>query len=309
MAPSTLSETTTTTTTTPVGNIPDAIKASTTKGYAAGERGAHNISLGADIPFPIPKFDDPYKQRDWMLEHMAGAFRIFARKGYTEGGAGHISIRDPVDPKTFWINPLGIHFGVLKASDMVHIDEDANIIGGNRVAVNAAGFAIHSALHKARPDVNAACHTHSKYGKAYSAFGEPLEMLNQDACTFYNHHSVYTNFGGVAVEAEEGRQIAESIGDGHGAILQNHGLITVGYTVDEAAYLFTLMERTCECQLLADAAANEGKPKKLIGDEEAAYTYHLSADRESLYQEFQADLQYEIYKDDSFMDLTKHKKN
>ncbi|ODV83664.1 hypothetical protein CANARDRAFT_29880 [[Candida] arabinofermentans NRRL YB-2248] len=301
---STITETAQSTST--ASNIPDSIKPATSHGHVVRERGIQNLSVGANAPFPPPQFDDPYKQREWMLEHMAGAFRVFARKGYTEGASGHISIRDPVDPTTFWINPLGIHFGLLKASDMVHIDENANIIGGNRVAVNAAGFAIHSALHKARPDVNAACHTHSTYGKAYSVFGKPLEMLTQDGCIFYKKHAVYSEFGGVAIEAEEGEAIAKAIGDGHSAILQNHGLITTGYTVDEAARLFTVMEKCCEIQLLANAAENQGFPKVFINDEEAAYTDHIEGERDVLYQEFQPDLQWEEYKDDSFMSFSKY---
>lgn len=63
------------------------------------------LSTGGYVLPGIPSFEDPYKKRQWQLEHMAGAFRVFARKGYTEGTAGHISVRDPVDPKTFWINP------------------------------------------------------------------------------------------------------------------------------------------------------------------------------------------------------------
>lgn len=81
---------------------------------------------------------------------------------------------------------LGKHFGLLKASDMILVDYDGNAIGGNMSSpANAAGFLIHSAVHKARPDVIAACHTHSPYGKAWSAFCRPLEMLNQDVTYFY----------------------------------------------------------------------------------------------------------------------------
>lgn len=72
-----------------------------------------------------------------------------------------------------------MHFGVLKVSDMVHIDEDGNRIGGADKPVNTAGFTIHSVLHKRRPDINAACHMHSPYGRAWSTFGRPIEMLNQ----------------------------------------------------------------------------------------------------------------------------------
>ncbi|ATY62311.1 aldolase [Cordyceps militaris] len=240
----------------------------------------------------IPSFQDPYAKRQWQLEHMAGAFRVFARMGFTEGASGHISVRDPVDPDTFWINPMGVHFGLLKASDMVHIDENGQVIGGNRTAVNAAGFMIHSAVHKARPDVDAACHTHSKFGKAWSAFGRPLDMLNQDACRFWNNHSVYSSYGGVALQDEEGARIAESLGPTNRAvILQNHGLLTAGGTVDEAAYLYTVMERSCEIQLMVEAA---GLEKRHISDPEAAYTYKYEGNAETLYTEFQPDFQYEV---------------
>ncbi|KAF4461481.1 L-fuculose-phosphate aldolase [Fusarium albosuccineum] len=246
------------------------------------------------IPYPgIPKIEDPYQKRQWQLEHMAGAFRVFSRMGFTEGAAGHISVRDPVDPDTFWINPMGVHFGMLKASDMVHINEEGQVIGGNRVAVNAAGFMIHSAIHKARPDVHAACHAHSKYGKAWSTFGRPLDIINQDACMFWNNQSVYSSFGGVVLGGEEGVRIAEALGPVNRAvILQNHGLLTAGGTVDEAAYLFSLMERSCEVQLLVE---NTGLPKQIIGDEEAKYTYRFNADPESLYTEFRPDFEYEVW--------------
>lgn len=199
---------------------------------------------------------------------------------------------------------------MLKASDMVHIDEEGQVIGGNRVAVNAAGFMIHSAIHKARPDVHAACHTHSIYGKSWSAIGRPLDMLNQDSCVFWKNQAVYQNFGGVVLNQEEGIRIAEALGKNAVIILQNHGLLTTGATVDEAAYLFTLMERTCEAQILVESM---GLPKVIVGDEEAEYTSNAAIDpvcyctvhellpvliivQETLYAEFQPDFEYEIWK-------------
>ncbi|CVK91406.1 related to novobiocin biosynthesis protein novR [Fusarium mangiferae] len=245
--------------------------------------------------FPgIPKFTDMYKKRQWQLEHMAGAFRVFARKGFTEGTAGHISVRDPVEPDTFWINPLGKHFGMLKASDMVRINEEGQVIGGNRVAVNAAGFVIHSAIHKARPDVHAACHMHSRFGKAWSAFGKPVDIINQDACLFHGIQAVYDDFGGVVLGRDEGKKLVEALGDKCRVIfLQNHGLLTTGGTVDEAAYLFTALERTCEVQLMVEAA---GLEKKTVSDEAAEFTHKVNADPETLYTEFQPDFEYEIWK-------------
>src|ERR1700753_167723 len=99
---------------------------------------------------------------------------------------------------------------MLKASDMVHIDEAGQVIGGHRGAVNPAGFMIHSAIHKARPDVNAACHTHSIYGKSWSVVGRPLDIISQDSCVFWKSQAIYKSFGGVALEKEEGERIAEA---------------------------------------------------------------------------------------------------
>ncbi|KAJ5578052.1 aldolase [Penicillium hispanicum] len=241
----------------------------------------------------IPTFPSVVEKRQWQLEHMAAAFRVFAREGYAEGISGHISVRDPEFEDRFWINPLGVHFGMLKASDMICVDLDGDVVGGNTGgSINAAGFQIHSAVHHRRKDIHAICHTHSVHGRAWSAFAKPLEMLNQDVCYFHKAHSVYTSYGGIANEATEGQRIAESLGDGKAAILMNHGLLTVGQTVDEAAFLFCLMERSCKVQLLADAAGGE---KKLVSDEEAAYNFRMASTPETLFVEFQPHYQYEEY--------------
>lgn len=174
------------------------------------------------------------------------------------------------------MNSLGKHFGMLKASDMVHINEAGQVIGGNRVAINAAGFVIHSAIHRARPDIHAACHMHSPNGKAWSTFGRPVDIINQDSCNFYGTQAVYTNFGGVVIEEEEGKRITDALGEkGRVMFLQNHGLLTTGGTVDEAAYLFTCLERTCEVQLKVEAA---GLEKKFISKEAAEFTAKANAD-------------------------------
>lgn len=250
-------------------------------------------------PMRIPVFNDVTKHRKWLLEQMAGAFRVFARKGYNQSIAGHISVRDPEDPTKFWLNPLGYPFDLLKASDMVLVDHEGNIVGGSMLPVNKAGFQIHSHVHAARPDVIVACHTHSTYGKAYSAFGKPLEMLNQDVCVFYDNHSVYTNFGGIVLSGDEGEQIAKAIGNNSAVILQNHGLLTCGRTVGEAAMLYTTLERSCEVQLLADSSKY---PKKLIPDDEAKHTRDAQLYPDLLYFAFTPDLRYEEHVDPSFKD-------
>lgn len=185
------------------------------------------ISQGMCLP-GIPLFSSYDKHRAWMLSHMAGAFRVFARNNLTEGMSGHISVRDPEHPHTFWTNPLGKHFGLLNASDMVLVDYEGKVVGGNTSRpANAAGFLIHSAIHKARPDVHAACHCHGRAGKAWSAFARPLEMLNQDVCYLYGDaQAVYNEFGGVVFTEEEGKRLAAALGPkGKGMILRNHGLL------------------------------------------------------------------------------------
>ncbi|KAF3491728.1 aldolase [Arthroderma uncinatum] len=258
------------------------------------ERGLKAFSHGG-IPIPgIPSFTSHELKRQWQLEHMAGAFRIWSRQGYVEGLSGHISVRDPEHTDAFWTNPLGVHFGLLKASDMILLRLDGTVIGGNRGRpANAAGFLIHAAVHKARPDVHAICHAHTMYGKTWSSFARPLEMLNQDVCKFYNAHSVYSSYGGVVLAEEEGVLIAKALGDGKAAILMNHGLLSVGGTVDEAAYLFGVLERSCQSQLIAEVAAANGLKKVLISDEEAAYNFSVESDPEVLYCEFQPDYEYE----------------
>jgi ribulose-5-phosphate 4-epimerase/fuculose-1-phosphate aldolase len=139
-------------------------------------------------------------------------------------------------------------------SDLILVNEAGEVVQGNE-PINAAAFAIHSAIHKARPDVHAACHAHSTYGKAFSAFGRELDMITQDSLRFYKSHGVYKQFGGVVLASEEGERIAEALGSGKAAILQNHGILTVGQTVDEAAFWFLSLDKTCQAQLLVDAAA------------------------------------------------------
>jgi ribulose-5-phosphate 4-epimerase/fuculose-1-phosphate aldolase len=236
---------------------------------------------------------------------MVAAFRHWHREGYIEGMSGHISARDPEFPNAFWTNPLGRHFGLLKTSDMVLVNLDGEVVGGNRIRpVNSAGFLIHASVHKARPDAHAVCHAHSVHGRAWSVFGQRLEMITQDACKFYGKaHAVYNSYGGVVLAQEEGERIAEALGpEGKGCILRNHGLLTVGQTVDEAAFLFLSMERSCQIQLLAESASSQGMPKVLISDEMAKSNFDVESDPEVCYSEFQVYYDFEQHHSDGGFD-------
>ncbi|CAN8097344.1 unnamed protein product [Discula destructiva] len=223
----------------------------------------------------VPKFDDPYKERAYWKGRLAAAFRIFAKYGFDEGVAGHITYRDPVEPDSFWVNPFGTAFGLIKASDLIRVSEEGKVIeGGENRLLNTAAFMIHSAIHQARPDVNAACHSHTIYGRSFCTLGRKLDTLTQDACAFHNDHVVYEQFNGVVLAAEEGRNIARTVGGAKAALLQNHGLLTVGQTIDEAVFWFVSMDKCCQAQLLAEAAAgSRGEKPIVIADDDAVFTY------------------------------------
>ena len=217
-----------------------------------------------------PTFTSVEDERRYRKVRLAAGFRIFARAGFDEGVAGHITVRDPEFPDTFWVNPYGFSFSMIRASDLIRVDRGGHVVEGHH-PVNLAAFSIHSAVHEARPDIVAAAHSHSVYGKTLSAFGVPLMMITQDACRFYRDHTVYTEFGGVANDPQEGKNIAQALGEAKACILQNHGLLTGGGSVDAAVWWFMTMERSCQAQLLAMAA---GSPT-IVSDEAARYSYDL----------------------------------
>jgi ribulose-5-phosphate 4-epimerase/fuculose-1-phosphate aldolase len=224
--------------------------------------------------FPMPQtFATPDEERRHRKEKLAGALRIFGRLGFGEGVAGHITARDPERTDCFWVNPFGLSFRHISASDLLLVDHQGQVVEGDGM-VNRAAFVIHAAVHAARPDVVAAAHSHSVYGKAWSSLGRTLDPITQDACIFFEDHVVVGEFGGrVVLEEEAGKALAAGLGDHKAAIHRNHGLFTVGHSVDEAAFWFITMERSCQAQLLAEAA---GTPH-LIDAEDARYTREQTA--------------------------------
>ncbi|KAH7879727.1 arad-like aldolase/epimerase [Lentinula edodes] len=242
----------------------------------------------------VPSFNSPYEEREWIKAHMAAALRYWGKLGFGEGIAGHITVRDPVFPDHYWMNPFDEHFSTITKSMLVLVGPDGYVsTEGAQAPINAAGFYIHSSIHKARPEVKAAAHCHSIHGKAWSVFGRPIDMLVQDSCLFYNNQSVYKNFGGVVLSHEEGANIAKALGPKSKAcILQNHGLLTLGDTVDEAVYLFGALDRLCHVQLMVEAAAANNIPKTLISEEDAEFTANSINESRRNYIKFQ--LEYKL---------------
>jgi ribulose-5-phosphate 4-epimerase/fuculose-1-phosphate aldolase len=200
-----------------------------------------------------PTFDSVEEERLHRKQRLSAAFRLFSKFGFDEGVAGHITARDPELTDHFWVNPFAMHFSHVRVSDLLLVNDKGDVVRGDR-PVNTAAFVIHSQVHAARPDVIAAAHSHSTYGKCWSSLGRLLDPLTQDVCAFYNDHALFDDYTGVVLDLEEGKRLAHSLGESKAVILRNHGLLTVGQSVDEAAFWFITMERSCQVQLVAKAA-------------------------------------------------------
>lgn len=219
---------------------------------------------GLDVPEITETKDSAEAERAHRKEQLAATFRVFARYGYDEGIAGHVTVRDPEYPHHFWVNPYAVHFSKIRVCDLLLINEAGRVVQGSE-RTNKAAFWIHSSIHRARPDVVAVAHAHSLHGRAFSALSRPLVPIIQEACAFYRDHVVFDQYKGLILEQAEGEAIAQALGDRRGAILRHHGLLTVGRSVEEAAWWFITMDRACQMQLLAESA---GTPREMT-DEEA----------------------------------------
>ncbi|MEA3132547.1 MAG: hypothetical protein QOG17_393 [Gammaproteobacteria bacterium] len=217
------------------------------------------------------------EERQHRKSRLAASYRIFALKGYDHSLAGHITARDPEFTDRFWVAPLGPWFGHIRVSDLVLVDHDGNILAGEG-PINQAGFAIHSAIHKARPDVIAAAHSHSIYGKAWSALGRLLDPISQDSCFFYERHVLFEDFSGIVLDTSEGERIAAKLGDKNAAILQNHGILTLGRSVESAVASYVSFETACQTQLLAEAAGTIKPISHEIARHTASQTFGGDAD-------------------------------
>ncbi|MEV6650395.1 class II aldolase/adducin family protein [Streptomyces sp. NPDC051219] len=209
------------------------------------------------LQFSMPPVHDSVEsERRYRKERLAGALRLFGQFGFEEGVSGHITARDPQFQDCYWVNPFGMPFAHMTAGGLILVNGDGQVVEG-RQHVNQAAFAVHAQVHRARPEVVAVAHCHSVYGRALASLGELLEPITQDVCAFYEDHALLDGYTGVAVDAEEGRRIAAALGPHKALVLRNHGLLTVGDSVDAAAWWFIAMERSCQVQLTARAA---GKP-------------------------------------------------
>ncbi|MFT4066354.1 class II aldolase/adducin family protein [Paraburkholderia sp.] len=201
---------------------------------------------------------DPAARRERLRHTAACAFRYLASLRMNIGVSGHLSVRDPVRSDCFWVNPFGVGYGVMRAGDLTLVSHDGAVLEGR--AINAAAFAIHAQIHRARPDVACVVHGHPEHATAWCALNRPLDPINQDVCALYDEHCVYGEDSGLVVDMSEGERIAQALGARKAALLRNHGPLTVGQSIEEALWWFVLIERSARIQLLAEAA---GTPTQL----------------------------------------------
>lgn len=241
--------------------------------------------LSFDFGPPAPTFSDKAKERQYLKERLACGFRVLGRERLFEGASGHVTVRDSIDPSCFWVNPYGKHFSMMTASDLLLIDHSGKIVAGGkpeRQYYNSAAFVIHAAIHTARPDVNAVCHSHTPYGKAFATLGRPFPFYTQDSASFWDDISLYDSHGGVVLSSKESARIVESMGNHKAIIMQNHGIMTVGGCVESAIAWFMLLENECRCILTAEAsAAGTGKLPISIQPEVAKFTYNETGTEEA----------------------------
>jgi ribulose-5-phosphate 4-epimerase/fuculose-1-phosphate aldolase len=192
-----------------------------------------------------------YSVEEWRARvELAACYRIFAHLGWTELIYNHITVRLPGPERHFLINPFGLHYSEVRASNLVRIDLDGAIVGRADWPVNPAGFTIHGAIHAGIPSAHCVMHTHTTAGMAVACSAAGLSPSNFYAAQLHGKLA-YHDFEGITVRADEGPRLVRSIGDRPAVILRNHGLLAWGDTVPRAFAVLWLLNRACEIQLAA----------------------------------------------------------
>ena len=194
-------------------------------------------------------------QRAHRKTRLALAYRVFGAMRWGHLGDGHISARDPELLDHFWVGGFGVPFNAMTVHDLVLVDPHGAIVSGSG-AINPAAYHIHWPVHEARPDVVCAAHTHTPYGTPFAALGTLLRPITQESCSFYEDHQIFCDDEVDIASTDGGKRIGAALGGAKAIILRNHGLLTVGQTVDEAIGWFVSMERSAEAHIKApDATA------------------------------------------------------
>jgi ribulose-5-phosphate 4-epimerase/fuculose-1-phosphate aldolase len=195
-------------------------------------------------------------EQEWQLRvELAACYRLVAEFGWDDLIFTHISVRIPGPEHHFLINPYGMMFDEITASDLIKIDQNGNKLQDTPHSVNHAGFIIHSCIHEARHDVGCIIHTHTRAGVAVSAQKNGILPISQQS-TYVLSSLAYHDYEGVAVREDEQPRLQQDLGEANFLVLRNHGLLTVGKTVADAFLSMYALETTCQIQLAAQSGGS-----------------------------------------------------
>lgn len=199
---------------------------------------------------------DQVSDEEWTARiNLAALYRQIAKLGWDDLVFTHISMRVPGPERHFLINPFGLFFNEITASNLVKIDLSGNKILEGPYPINPAGFVVHSPFQKARDDANCVIHLHTAYGNAVAAQKDGLLPISQHALSILGDVA-YHDYEGIALEAAECERLLADVGDKNLLILRNHGTLTVGRTPEEAYLRMYFLETACKIQILAQAGGN-----------------------------------------------------
>lgn len=226
-----------------------------------------------------PTFDNPDESRLHRKRRLALAYRVFGAMGWGFLGDGHITVRDPVRDDHFWLLKLAVPFNQATIDDLVLVGPGGNVVEGSG-DINMTAYNIHAPIHEARPDAVAAAHTHTQYGTPWAANAEPFAMICQEATAFFEDQSLFDDEEVQVMSTDGGKRIAAALGETKLVILRNHGLLTVGGSIDECLGWFLQAERVAEVHVKAPNA-------KPISDEGARRAATQIADPVMSWQAYQ----------------------
>ena len=215
-----------------------------------------------------------YSEAEWQArQDLAACYRIFAHLGWCESIYNHITLRVP-DEDAFLINPFGLLWSEVTASNLVKIDSEGNKLCDSPYPVNLAGFTQHSVFHKNLPYAHAIVHTHTPDTMAVCSTEGGLEASNFYSC-FFEGAIGYHDFEGITVRAEEGERLVRNIGNHMILMLRNHGPVVMGRTIQEMFLMYYMLQRACEVQV---KTASMGKP--IVVPPEVIETHQRDRDKQ-----------------------------
>ncbi len=197
-------------------------------------------------------------EKDLRIQ-LAACYRIFDYVGWSEMIFNHITVKLPESDGHFLINPYGLHYKEVTASNLVKVDINCNVVEETDYAVNPAGMLIHSAIHSVREDAHCIGHTHTTEGMTIACQQEGLRIDNFYSVLLYNRVA-YHDFQGITVQEGEKEELIKSLGDKNYLILRNHGILTCGSTIPEMFLNMSVLQRACEIQASVDKTGKSVTP-------------------------------------------------